>query len=83
MRESDLNRDYRLYVEDPYVWISPFSAYARVQYELEKLGKDIDRKEDELSRTWEGNHVVRGLLKEQIRDLEVAEHAVKAIECKF
>jgi hypothetical protein len=83
MRESDLDREYRLCVEDPYVWISPFAAYARVQYELEKLEKDIDRKEDELSRTWEGNHAVRGLLKEQIRDLGVAEHATKAILQKF
>lgn len=83
MRERDLDRDYRLYVEDPYVWISPFAAYARVHYELEKLEKDIERKEEERDRVWEGSHAVRGFLKEQIRDLEVQEYAVKAILYRF
>lgn len=82
-RETNVDRMYRLYVEDPYIWISPFEAYAQVQYELMKLEKDRDRLEDRLDRLTPYQHADRGILQEKLLDLDVAERAVQSIDHKF
>lgn len=83
MRENDLNRDYRLYVEDPYVWISPFEAYARTQYELQKTKRDIKRAMDAKQSIPSHRPAEKGLWMEKILDLEIHEASITSIKNKF
>jgi hypothetical protein len=82
-RENEVDRMWRLYVEDPYVWISPFEAYAQTQYEMVKQEKDLRRLKDEVARLADFEHARRGSLKEKILDLEVKIFAVERIEGAF
>lgn len=83
MKESEVDRKYRLYVENPYVWISPFEAYAQAQYEIAKIEKDRKRLESEVRRLAPFQHAARGIVEEKILDLKVSEFAVRAVEDKF